>query len=224
MPLKRTGPPNAPTLIIPGWGTDAALFSVAQWSSEYQAVERLYDTIIPDLSDWLAQQKDPVRLIGFSLGGFIAIEAAKAHPDRVSELILIGVMPQYEVQAITQITTFLNSSPDAYMAQFYKACTTTEDEWITLQNEWKGATEIAYSAQELIQTLSFLETLTIQSEDLDRFENVTLIHGRHDVIAPIESARQLWAPHRTWIEINSGHIPFLSSEFTNAVNTLEPIR
>ena len=65
-----------------------------------------------DLYDFFEKRinncKDKVNLCGLSLGGILALDYAKKHPEKVNSLILIGVPPRYLNCFLAYKLLFLN--------------------------------------------------------------------------------------------------------------------
>ena len=83
-----------------------------------------YTNLLEAFSTYLNQFEDPLELCGLSLGGLLALDYAKSHPDKVRSLILIGIphrVPQFlfrlqgilfhlmPVKSFTEIGTDKNS-------------------------------------------------------------------------------------------------------------------
>jgi pimeloyl-ACP methyl ester carboxylesterase len=53
-------------------------------------VPNLIPRLIDQVAEWSANQGQPVRLVGWSLGGYLAREAARERPELVERVITLG--------------------------------------------------------------------------------------------------------------------------------------
>lgn len=73
------------------------------------------DTLVADVLAVLDAIGRPVVLIGASLGGFTGIlTAAQAGPKRVKGLVLVDVVPRYEMDGSTRIRDFMSAHQDGF--------------------------------------------------------------------------------------------------------------
>jgi pimeloyl-ACP methyl ester carboxylesterase len=93
-----------PVLVLPGYGTgDASTlvlrrylrflgYSVRGWSLGVNAgnVRALLPRVLRRVEQFAARKRQPVALIGWSLGGVLAREAARETPDLVRRVITLG--------------------------------------------------------------------------------------------------------------------------------------
>lgn len=93
-----------PVLLVPGIGSDdwatAPLRAYLRrlghdargWGlgRNHGDVETLVEAVADVVASWHASAGRPVHLVGWSLGGVVAREVARAHPDRVAQVISYG--------------------------------------------------------------------------------------------------------------------------------------
>ena len=91
---------NATVVLIPGLGNTEQL-----WSAQTTALKPHHDVVIPDYrgSESIAEMADtvmelapevgPLSLVGFSLGGYIALDIMGRYPERIERLALISSSP-----------------------------------------------------------------------------------------------------------------------------------
>ena len=72
---------------LPGTAPDLPGFGAVPAVTPYTA-----ETLADALAETLA---DPVHLIGWSLGGMVALALAARHPDKVAKLVLVGASPAF---------------------------------------------------------------------------------------------------------------------------------
>lgn len=105
-----TGPP---LLLLHGWCLSSLVFAEAltDFSSTYRvlapdlpghgasdpAADYGFAALAADLREWLAPlSHDPIRLLGWSMGGQVALELAASFPSgRVERLLLVAVTPRF---------------------------------------------------------------------------------------------------------------------------------
>ncbi len=93
--------PQSPLLLIPGTWLDARLFA-----AQRQVLSRERDVLVADISrsdsieamaaDVLADAPPRFGLVGFSMGGIVALEIHRRAPDRVTHLGLLDTTPRAE--------------------------------------------------------------------------------------------------------------------------------
>ena len=95
---------HTPRVFLHGWGlhggiwleTRAALPGLAPDLPGYGAEPAVTPYSAETLADALAEQlAGPVQLIGWSLGGMVALALAARHPGKVAKLVLVGASPAF---------------------------------------------------------------------------------------------------------------------------------
>ncbi len=93
-----------PVMLLPGYGTSERAmgllakrlrslgYVVRQWGQgkNHGAVHKLVPPLKTRIRDWSAQLGQPVSLIGWSLGGYIARELARDMPEQIAGVIALG--------------------------------------------------------------------------------------------------------------------------------------
>lgn len=132
---------KAEVLLLPGWAFTEAVFTPLQ-----QALSSLVSSYVLALPsnmgdeqavnawlDQLAQQlQRPLLLVGWSLGGQLAIRFAARHPDKVSALLLLACNPSFVARddwqpamagdVFARFTAGLDSAPRATLRRFAGLC------------------------------------------------------------------------------------------------------
>lgn len=88
-------------VLIPGLAADAAMWqaqlgALAPWNAVVTDVHMRHDSIPAMAQALLAEHDGPLVLCGASMGGMIAMEAARQGPDRIRGLALLGTNAQPE--------------------------------------------------------------------------------------------------------------------------------
>jgi pimeloyl-ACP methyl ester carboxylesterase len=207
-------------VLVPGWATDYRIFDELKLDYNYLLTTRLYPF---DFNQALSGQLDglklgEVSLFGFSLGGFLAAEFAASFPDKISELILLGVRKGYAPKNLEEIKCAIQKNRRAWLYKFYLNCFSGADTqglaWFK-QNLLKEYTR-NLSLNELIWGLDYLAGHTLKPESLRKIEKIRIFQGSQDKIAPLEEALQIKSslPQAEFILLaNLGHLSFLNPSF-----------
>lgn len=97
---------SRPTLVLlPGLACDhriwaAQLDGLADWQPQVADVQRHHGSIAEMAAAVLARYPGPLALAGTSMGGMVAMEVARQHPQRVAGLALLGTSPRPEDEAM----------------------------------------------------------------------------------------------------------------------------
>lgn len=248
-----------PLVLIHGWGMHGGV-----WQPLVKKLSQSFELHIVDLPgmglshDMVAENLDdmvaallPVlppraNVLGWSLGGLVAMRLAMQHPTLVEKLVLVGSTPR-----------FVNTAPDDPQAWQYGMAAAvfqkfaqqvgadyaaTLIKFLTLQ--CMGANDARSTIKQLRQALAgrpVPSALALESalnvllqndlrSDLPVLQQpVLLIHGDRDTLAPVQAANWLvqHLPHASLRVIaGAGHAPFLShtAQFIESVHDfLEPV-
>ena len=168
---------------------------------------------------------DRVTLCGWSLGALLAMQAALLEPERVEKLILVAATPRF-----TQQAEWNEAQPASLLDDF--AAAVADDRDATLQrfaalfNQGDSHArairrEIAHhvlssptpATATLLAGLDWLRDIDLRSQVVDISCPVLLIHGEHDPLMPVATARWLAAKlPRARLEFfpDAAHAPFLN--------------
>jgi len=205
-------------VLLPGWATDTRIFSPLELPFNLITPHRLITRDIDSLAVYLPTIGcDRVLLIGWSLGGFAAMNFARRFPHLVAHQVLIGIRRHYPDDQLGEIDEALRDDPPRCLTGFYRQC------FLPAQRKdyrwFRAALEPAYLRDfyehELHDGLYALAEAEVMSDMLTCCPT-TIIHGEQDIIAPAAEARELAAQTGTPFHLlpNTGHAAFLSDEFT----------
>ncbi len=111
-------------VLIPGWATDYRIFDGLKLDYNYLLATRLCPF---DFNQALLNQLDQLKInkvsvFGFSLGGFLGAEFAANFPERITELILLGVRNCYEPKILEDIKYEIQKNSRPWFYKFYLNC------------------------------------------------------------------------------------------------------
>ena len=215
-------------LLIPGWATDHRIFAPLDLEFNY-----LVPTSFSP-RDFQARLLDALRrhrlgrvaVLGWSLGGYLGLEFAAGHPDRMIEgaVFAVGMREQYGREAVEAVRERLARSRAAYLRRFYEACFSREE---TEARAWFERELLAsylerMELSRLLEGLDYLAGASLSKESLGRIK-ITFIHGREDRIAPVAPMlgihERLPAANLVCLEA-AGHAAFLNPQFKRVFHAL----
>ena len=212
---------GAPTVVLlPGWATDGRVFAGLFPDATTATTGPLRPEGFPRrLAAFLDRSgaRAPVTLVGWSLGGFLAAEFAREHPERVGRAILVGVRRAYPAADVEAVRVGVLRDRAACLSGFYAQCffptqTASFRRFRAgLQREYlRGMDEAT-----LLSGLSYLAGARLSGDLLPRCP-VVLVHGERDVVAPAAEAEGLAreSGRAVFLRIpGASHAAFLSEGF-----------
>ncbi len=232
---------DQPTLVLlHGWGSTAQV-----WHSIKSDLQTTYNVMTPELpghgeSDLQAADLESVAmalwqfigdekqvvLLGWSLGGLIALQMTLQRPESVSALLLVAATPCF-VQRDGWSNAMAVDTYDEFEAAYVREPVKTVKRFQALQAN--GDAEQKRVMRELAATAAPVETslrwgLSVLKESclVSELSNITrpvsLLLGENDALIPSSVSHDVPGSHTVWRE--TGHAPFLSrpSAFVDWVN------
>lgn len=174
--------------------------------------------------------------LGWSLGGLIALDAARRYPNRVAKLVLVSTTPKFvqaadwphavEAEVFAGFARSLARDYRATLLRFLSLQIGADDNTRTLLKTLR--TQIFEHgeprAQALAAGLSILQQTDLRASLENIHQPALIVHGSHDRLA-MPAAGEYLAAHlagaRLWRIAGAGHTPFLShaAAFFGAVLT-----
>ncbi|MFH1776535.1 MAG: alpha/beta hydrolase [Candidatus Omnitrophota bacterium] len=205
-------------VLIPGWATDWKIF---------EGLDLKYNYLLPvefspfDFAERLHQTMEErnikkISLLGWSMGGFVAVDFAAKFGDIAHELILVGIRKKYSPREIEKIKAYLTQNKDAYLYKFYASCFAEKREFAWFKNKLLKEYLTKFVLDYLLQTLDYLAGCEINVERLRRIKRLKILHGEKDEIVPVWAAMQLKSslPQAEFIRLkNAGHVVFQQKNF-----------
>jgi pimeloyl-ACP methyl ester carboxylesterase/DNA-binding CsgD family transcriptional regulator len=194
--------------------------------SDRQVDEFKIDLLVADLETVVdTLELETFALLGMSQGGAIAIEYATRHPERVSDLVLLGAYsrgllkrPASENMKI-EAETLLNlirlgwgqdnpSFRNVFTSQYIPGGTAEQIQW------WNDLQQKAASPETAVKILDSLHNLDVTESATKIRTPTTVIHSRGDARIPFEEGRYLASlvPHAEFISLQSDNHVLLKGE------------
>lgn len=213
-----------PLILIAGWGhTGAAMFRLKEALDghpmdghpiQVTSTGELWQTKasgalphVPGLSryalglhDLLASFGGCVGVIGWSMGGIVALETARKYPGLLQRLVIISGTarfcaghdepPGLPAAVVRAMSVGLRRTPDAILTAFYEQAHAPQNGPVAV--DAAQAQDIALlDRDELFQGLDYLQQTDLH-RNLDKFAMPTLVvHGREDRIVPWQAGEWL---------------------------------
>lgn len=194
-------------------------------------------TYAENLYHEIREQAAPPVLVGWSTGALIALETALHWPDKIVGLILISGTACFAEQSdyphgtpVRQLEAMRKGlgkrRPERVLRDFFARAATPETLTPEAHEDFIGDA-LALGSELLIHGLDYLEQTDLRSVLHQLDLPVTLLHGVHDAIIPIEAVRDmaLRLPRAECIEFpEDGHLLPLLDPRTIAVHIQDAIR
>ncbi|MCL5674816.1 MAG: alpha/beta hydrolase [Candidatus Omnitrophica bacterium] len=203
---------NKILVFIPGWATDYRIFHFLDMPYNYVFPINFSPVEFKkDFGEYMESRNiKEVSILGFSLGGFIAEEFVSLYPGKTDKLFLVGIRKKYKNHEIEQTMKALKKDRIELLHRFYSLCIPGKKQgsfWRSLFRDYRRL----FSLQELIKTLLYLGEREIKPENIRHVKKITLFHGEHDKIAPLNESLEIKnSLKNAEIKIikNTGHFPF----------------
>jgi pimeloyl-ACP methyl ester carboxylesterase len=210
-------------LLVPGWATDHRIFAPLDLEFNYLAAVSFSPRDFQEglLSALRRYRLDRVAVLGWSLGGYLALEFARAHPERVMEgaLFAVGMRERYDAEAIEAMKARLARNKAATLRRFYEACFSPGER----EARDRFERELLKSYLEQMELEPLLAGLDYLASASPADVKARFIHGREDRIASVDDMLALTA-RRPGVELvrieNAVHAAFLNPEFQKVFHAL----
>ena len=221
---------TAATFLLPGWGLGKdALSTLAQHLSARSIdlpgyggtdPEPRFDQAVERIASELPLG---TNLVGWSLGGLLAMAIATRHPEKVAKLVLIASSPCFITQSdwpyglaqavLDGFIEQVQQAPESTINQFVRGFNRGDVHSKAIYRELMANAEKDVSFTTLVDGLVWLRDINLRTE-LSEIQAPTLIlHGDADPLMPIEGANALakLIPNAKLVSFEQvAHAPFLS--------------
>ena len=236
---ESTGAGGLPLVCLHGWGLNLRVFDALRedlgdaqplvaldlpghgasaWDASRAGFDAQVDAVLEALPPRCA-------LLGWSLGGQLALQTAARAPDRVARLVLVATTPRFVAEA-----TWPHGMADSVMQRF---ATQLASDWHQtvedfLQLQVRGSRDATAALAQLQRALrehgeaqpaalaaglEILKSVDLRDVAAQVHVETLVVSGQHDRITPPGASAWLAAtlPHAHAVELpRAGHAPFLS--------------
>jgi pimeloyl-ACP methyl ester carboxylesterase len=206
------------SLCLPGWGFD---YRIMRWSDT--SVNRIFvrapfePELAPEIAGFLKNSGiEKISILGWSLGGFAALDFAKSYPELVDDLVLIGIRRKYGLDEIELAKKQLNDAPVKFLEGFYRRCflPAQRRDWTRFKALLMDDYIKNMDINSLSQGLDYLANARINDQDLS-LRSSLIIQGEQDLVAPAHDAAELALASGAPFHLlkDASHAAFLSNDF-----------
>ncbi len=227
-----------PILFLHGWGMSSRVwkYQVEHFSEKFKTItldlrghgksspsdDYTFDTLAGDIKEFTeGLSLGPVSLIGWSMGGSVAIKVAGAYPEIVHSLILVNTTPKFVASV-----DFPHGQPEAMLRRLERQidrdvnkamvefCSLMFNEEAITEEAWEAVATKDWPAKETLK--GYLKTLS-EADLRGSLKNIDvpilIVHGMLDRISFHEAAVFMAArieKVRLETHHDEGHAPFLT--------------
>jgi pimeloyl-[acyl-carrier protein] methyl ester esterase len=183
------------------------------------------DAVVRALDRALASEREPLTVLGWSLGGQLALAWALAHPERIARLVLVATTPRF-VAGDGWECAMPRATLERFGDELGAAWRATVLRFVTLQMRGgdRGHTALARMRRELFargdpepgmlrEALALLAATDLRADVRAIAQPVLVVAGGRDTLVPAAACRWLAAavPDGRFVAIDgAAHAPFLS--------------
>lgn len=217
------GAPPPPTrdcpVFLPGWGFDGQVTVLAAPPRPWLTTTRPTGPaeILAALDESLAQLGiESVVLVGWSLGAYLALDFAAAHPEKISAIYLLAGRDHWPPAEIAAIRQGITDDQDGFMRSFYRKCFLGyRQAGQTFREKLEEQYLTALSAPILNAGLDYLDDIRL-AERLRPLAGLDLpiyrLEGNKDIIAPPSDSSAMGSPFHQLFR-HGGHPLYLEQGF-----------
>lgn len=217
------GAPPPPTrdcpVFLPGWGFDGRVATLAAPPRPWLTTSRPAGPaeILTGLDEYLARLDiESIVLVGWSLGAYLALDFAAAHPEKISALYLLAARDHWPPAEIAAIRQEITDGQHTFMCSFYRKCFLGyRQAGLAFRQRLEEQYLTTLSAPLLNAGLDYLSNIRL-AEKLRPLAGlnlpVYLLEGGRDIIAPPAESPAMAGPFHQLFR-HGGHPLFLEEEF-----------
>ncbi len=216
---KKICPTARPVFFLSGWGFDGRIIKLADTTPAWVYPAGLVDpcSIIHDLLGFLKKNRIlRIDLVGWSMGANLALDFARAYPEKIACLYLVSIRREWPDSEIEQIRAELARDPATFLVSFYRKCFLGyKNAYNRFVSEFQEDYLNDINISMLDNGLDYLKQVRVDDVwiDLKAGMEVHMIHGRRDIITPMDQMPALSGVGREILD-QDGHLPFLSRNFS----------
>jgi pimeloyl-[acyl-carrier protein] methyl ester esterase len=213
-------------LWLPGWAAPSAVwadvveqFAPGSGSTCDFSVARVPGDHVELASSALARRTAPTTVVGWSLGAMVALELARAAPDLVSSLVLVGATDRFVARddrigwpprILLRMRARLATDAGGVVGDLDRRMFCPAERVHGADERWLAARGAELQPVAALDAgLAYLEAFEVDGSSIR--VPTWLLHGRDDTVCPVAGAERLAQslPHATlttWDDV--GHAPF----------------
>jgi pimeloyl-[acyl-carrier protein] methyl ester esterase len=232
---------GAPLVLLHGWAMHGGMFApiLPSLASKHRVhvadlpghghsappASPTLDGVVAAVDAAFAHERAPLDVLGWSLGGAVALRWARLHPDRIQRLVLVATTPSFVAR-----DGWPNAMQDETLPKFGDelrvAYRLTLQRFLTLQTQGSEGGRAALaalrhqlfargepSAAVLEQSLALVRGIDLRADAPSIRAPALVVSGDRDTLAPVEAGRWLAQalPDARFAPIaGAAHVPFLS--------------
>ena len=207
-------------LYIPGWGSDACAFNAVcgHWQGSMFAWWDALGSPPTALDRALARAAETPLLIGWSLGGQLALAAAAHNPDAVAGLVLVatparfladGEHPGADVRALRRMRRRVEENPEGVLTEFWRRAAAPEP--AETADAWRTKAATGVPRERLGAGLDHLAETDLREMARGVTQPTVVLQGRDDAVVPFAAGERLAEamPRARFVALDGGHaLPF----------------
>jgi malonyl-CoA O-methyltransferase len=206
-------PKKEVVIFLPGWGFDGHIIELMEPVRQWLYPDSFLDpsTCVKEIFSFLEQRKiDKVILVGWSMGGYLALDFAQKYPEKIKSMYLLSLRKAWPHEEVQTLRASIIDNPGKALKGFYRQCFLGQKK---IYNDFVKRLQEVYlqniDQDLLLRGLDYLET--VSTENLpDR--GVQIYHGGKDIVAPIHEAAVISGTQTNRVE-NGSHAFFLADAF-----------
>ena len=213
-------------LIIPGWGFGWEVFRELPFRFNLIVPEApVCCSVTDDIHHALKNTgKGAVHVLGWSLGGYAALEFAAGYPELVLSLELLSMRRSWPVEDLAGMRQAVEKYGVKALKAFYRLCFSGRKDDFDIFMRLHGDSAMRFwDESSLLRGLEYLagvKCATVSGFDVP----VRLCHGENDQVAPLEEMPFCDRGVTSLVIPQSGHLPFWSEFYTYVFCPLLPCR
>jgi len=210
---ENTG--TIPLVLIPGWGFTGEIVVGHPAFCEETLItnsEMTNSEMVESLIDFLAAHHiAEVRVLGWSMGGNLAIDLLIQKPELVSCLTLVAVRQQWPSPEVEATRGGLLASNGQGLAKFHRKCFAGQKAEYTRLASRLGDITAGMDTALLGRGLDYLASYSMPAS---LSQSVHIIQGDRDLICPAAEMVRFHSESNITLLGGAGHFPFSHPEFT----------
>ncbi len=212
--INKDATEQPPLVLIPGWGfTGAALATHPAFAGEtlMTSIGFTSPDMLAGLVGLLVEEQIPqVRILGWSMGGNLAVDFTMQHPEKVASLTLASVRKSWPAEDIDLTRQALFEPTGVELEKFYRKC------FVGAKADYKQLTPLLKSYVEYCDVGFFdagLSYLANHQMPESLSLPVYLIQGEKDLVCPITERVQFSSETEFTMLAGAGHFLFSHDSF-----------